>query len=120
MFIGEGVLRLNDSASVAQNTSGGWGGGIHGVHVRIILNDSSSVTGNTAESRGGGIYNGDAGTLVLNDSASVVGNTAVGSGGIYSDHGPFLRSGPIYVCSDEVAISPTDPDDPPKKKPCPS
>jgi len=114
MFIGEGVLRLNDSASVAQNTSGGWGGGIYGYQARIILNDSSSVTGNTAESLGGGIYNGDAGTLILNDSASVVSNTAVRGGGIYSGHGPYEHSGPIYVCSDEVAISPNDPDDPPK------
>lgn len=38
-----------------------------------------------------------------------------GGGGINIDPDYPAR---VYVCSDKVAISPNDPDDPPKTKPC--
>jgi hypothetical protein len=46
----------------------------------------------------------------MNDSSSITGNTAgVAGGGIY----PAYHGIRIRVCSDDVAISPNDPDDPP-------
>ena len=103
-----GTVILNDSASVTGNTAGTEGGGIFN-YGDLILNGLASVTGNTAEDDGGGIYN-VGGTVILNDSASVTGNTAgTEGGGIFTFEGRR-----VFVCSDEVAISPNDPDDPPK------
>lgn len=109
-------LSLNDSSSVTGNTAEFRGGGIFSYMSTVTLNDSSSVTRNTAGGFGGGIYN--LGTVTLNDAASITENTVTqGGGGIYNEPD---SPGPVYVCSDEVAISPNDPDDPPKvRRACP-
>jgi len=111
VYLQGGWLSLDDSSSVTGNTAGWQGGGIYNLGGTVTLNHSSSVTGNTAGTEGGGIYNLD-GTVILNHASSVTGNTAEGDGGgIYVEP---EGSGPVYVCSDEVRISPNDPDDPPK------
>jgi len=116
-IVNYGDLTLNDSASVTENenTAGRGGGIFSGGDGDITLNDSSSVTGNTAEEDGGGIYS--YGILTLNDSSSVTGNTAIAGGGIFIEPD---SPGRVYVCSDQVTISPNDPDDPPEMLPCPS
>ncbi len=101
------TLLLNDSASVSGNTAAANGGGLI-TWSSLIMSGSSTVTGNTAGGSGGGVSTDD--SVTMNDSSSVTGNTAgVAGGGIYPDsHGI-----PIRVCSDDAAISPNDPDDPP-------
>jgi hypothetical protein len=106
-----GTVVLNDSSSVTGNTAK-WqeAGGIAAANGSLTLNDSSSVTGNTAGSYAGGIFLFDGAILTLNDSSSVTGNTAKDhGGGVFSEW-----NSRIYVCSGQVAISPNDPDDPPK------
>jgi len=143
-FTGEGAkLSLKGDTSVTGNTAG-YGGGISaefsaGFTPVIVMHDSSSVSGNTA-GYGGGIYNGWHTGLDIYDSSSVTGNTAVRGGGIYAFYsflslydsssvsgntagevggGIVNDTGVLYVCSDLVAISPNDPDDPPETLPCP-
>lgn len=141
-----GRVILNDSSTVSGNTAGWGGGGIFNAGGRVVLSDSSTVSGNEAR-WGGGIVNqltlstltlngsssvtentawewggGIAanGTLTLNDTASVTENMAEGwSGGIGIDPDPKYQ-GRIFICSDQVVISPNDPDDPPETQPCPS
>jgi len=53
-------------------------------------------------------------TALGGDAASVTGSVAgIVGGGIFND-----PAGKVFVCSDLVAISPNDPDDPPETLPC--
>lgn len=106
-----GTVTLTGSSSVTGNEAADGGGIFSGYGGTLTLNDRATVTGNTAAGHGGGIYNDDDGTVTLDGSSSVTGNTAGRrGGGIRSRHGAGRR---VYVCSDEVAIGPNDPDDPP-------
>lgn len=110
-----GAVRMRDSASVFSNTADE-GGGIAVYNRGVTLRGSSRVSGNEATSSGGGIVtlwaSGVLPPIWLYGTSSVVENTAAAGGGISTE-------GSVYACSDEVAISPNDPDDPPVVVPCP-
>jgi hypothetical protein len=108
------TLTMDDSSSIAGNATVGGGGGIYNASGVLDMRGASSVTGNSA-GYGAGIANDGLGRITLSDSASVTGNTAINEGG------GIYRSGPVdvlYVCSDLVAISPNQPDDPPETSSC--
>jgi len=79
----------------------------------LILNDDAAIRGNIATGRGGGIIN-FYGTVELNDDATVVSNTAAKTGGGIKNQGGPAHRGEIHICSDQVAISPNEPDDEPE------
>lgn len=106
-------LTVGGSASVFDNSAAD-GAGIYytaaGPGSSFTMNDAFSVTGNAAAGVGGGIY--AVGYVSMYDAVSVTGNTATGAGG-----GIFV-AGSLSICSDLVAISPNDPDDPPAGLAC--
>jgi hypothetical protein len=104
-----GVTRLRDASSVHANFAPGNGGGVFHNTGRLVVRNHASITGNHARHWGGGVYAES--TMTLRGHASVTGNSAAASGGIYG-------AGRVYVCSTSVNISPNNPDDPPKTKPC--
>ena len=140
----DGTLTMNDSSAVTANVAKYHGGGIYILAYneggRFAMHDTSSVYDNRARiSGGGGIYN--EGTVRLDGASSVTGNSAGHGGGIANDRllvldgsasvtgntaltegGGVIRLGPfdvLRVCSELVALSPNDPDDPPQTEPCP-
>ena len=110
----KGKLILSGSASVTGNQAT-WGGGIFMGWGNLVMKGTSSVTGNSAMSgdSGGGVGDGifsQGRAVLLTDAASVTDNRAELGGGIYVNS----LGTTLSICSDEVAISPNDPDDPPK------
>ena len=110
------VARMSGSASVHSNTAD-YGGGIVATGKGVTLRGAASISGNTATSTGGGIWTSASffgpPPVWLYGTAAIVGNMAGETGG------GIAGDGPIYLCSDEVSISPNDPDDPPPTMPCP-
>lgn len=109
------VLTMDDSSSIAGNDTLAGGGGIYNASGVLVMRGASWVTGNSA-GYGAGIVNDGLGRIRMNDYASVTGNTAINEGG------GIYRNGPedvLYVCSELVAISPNEPDDPPETSSCP-
>jgi hypothetical protein len=108
-------LTMDDSSSIVGNDTVAGGGGIYNASGVLDMRGASSVAGNTS-GYGAGIVNDGLGMITLRDAASVTGNTAINEGG------GLYRNGPedvVYVCSDLVALSPNQPDDPPTTSSCP-
>lgn len=118
-----GRIWLENDVTIRENTASLFGAGIFNWSTSdgaatVDLIGSVMVTGNSAGTSGGGIYNrressGVDASITLSDSTSVTGNTAGTSGG-----GLLNDGGAIYECSELVAISPNEPDDPPATLPC--
>jgi len=99
-------VRMTGSSTVDDNEASRDGGGLFTLG-RIVMRDDSSLTGNGAGWGGGifaerGAYTVDP-KVTLYDRASVTGNHA------YYEWPSIFSAGAVYVCSDEVTISPDPP-----------
>jgi hypothetical protein len=114
-----GWLELRDTAAVVRNHARffGVGGGIYNAGGVTRLRDASSVHANFAPGNGGGVFH-NTGRLVVRNHASITGNHARVTGNSAAASGGIYGAGRVYVCSTSVNISPNNPDDPPKTKPC--
>jgi hypothetical protein len=107
---GTATTTLNGNVTIADNSSGGFGGGLANIGfagpAHLTLNNSVRVTGNRA-GQGGGIMSAQNATVTLRNNATVTANTVpfVGNGG-----GIFNFSPSIITLLDSSSVIGNTPD----------
>ena len=109
----QGTVILNDTVSISNNVAEVGAGVAMNEPGTLILNDQASINRNAASRHGGGVVN-YYGTVILNGAAAIVANSAEREGGGIRNFGDPSNKGVVYVCSDQVTMSPNDPDDAPE------